>query len=150
VWAQLGSVLLLRQDYGSASEALTRALQLSPDDPHARHRLAQALLARGDRAAARRELERVLVQHPRHLSAALDLAVLELSADDAAAALERLDRVLAEDPTDAKASFYRALALRQLAREAPARAALQRLAAGASRYAQRAQALLHAQAAGAA
>lgn len=39
-WTQLGVVALVRQDHGTAGEALLRALDLDPDNPEARFHLA--------------------------------------------------------------------------------------------------------------
>jgi Flp pilus assembly protein TadD len=115
---------------GSATEALRRALALAPEDLTARHHLSMVLLARGQPEAAAKELERILVLDPGHVPAQLDLAIMSISQGQFREALRRLDAILQSDATNARALFYRAIALDQLERREEATEILQMLAKG--------------------
>jgi Flp pilus assembly protein TadD len=58
-WVQLGVVSLVRQDHGTAGEALLTALDLAPDDPDARFHLAVLHVLVGAVEEARQGLRRL-------------------------------------------------------------------------------------------
>jgi cytochrome c-type biogenesis protein CcmH/NrfG len=138
-WVRLGSLLFLQRDFGSAADALGRALRIAPDDVDARHQLAMVLLAAGDQPAAMRELERVLELAPGHPAAATDLAVCDLANGRGDSALRRLDVVLRHHAEHPRARFYYALALHQVGRATEARTLLTDLAASETKYGDRAR-----------
>jgi Flp pilus assembly protein TadD len=109
---QLGVLLFIGHDLGSATEALREALALEPENSEARYQLAMVLLARGD-AEAVKELERVLIVAPDHVGALTDLGVLALARGDHAGAAARLERALGGAPDAARPLYYRALAYDQ-------------------------------------
>jgi len=133
-------VLWLRQDLGSAADALRRALTLAPQGVSARYHLAMVLLTRGEQEEAVKELESILALEPGHIGAQLDLAVLAVSQGNPTGALNRLEVVLHSDPENPRALFYRAVALDHLQRKDEATEILQNLAgAGKGKYSERAQ-----------
>jgi len=85
VHTQLAAMCLVRQDYGSASEALGRALALAPGDPAARFHAGLLSLACGAPDDAAAHLEFVAATPNRHR-------------DEAAALLARLADGAADDP----------------------------------------------------
>jgi len=61
-WTQLGVVSLVRQDHGTAGEALLRALELAPGDQDARFHLAVLHVLVGAVPEAREELRTLVVE----------------------------------------------------------------------------------------
>ena len=78
----LGWILLLRQEYEPAVEALTRALELRPESASARYRLGLALAAQGDEERAREAfLEVMKADAPEAEQARIEIARLDSAAE---------------------------------------------------------------------
>jgi len=112
-WAQLGITCFLRNDLGSAREALATALRLNQEDHNALRHLALVNLSLGNRDVAIAQFEHLLELNPSDEASRLDLAVILLSAHQPAAALENLDSISGEVRASSKFRFYLGLALQQ-------------------------------------
>ncbi|WP_250037740.1 tetratricopeptide repeat protein [Paractinoplanes maris] len=90
-WTQLGVISLIRQDHGTAGEALLTALDLAPDDPAARFHLALLHLLAGATEQARDALRRLVAEDGDNAAEAV--ALLERIAGDGAVTGEQQDAV---------------------------------------------------------
>jgi len=63
-WTELGTMCLVHDDYGSATEALDRALRISPGDAPARYHMALLHVVAGDGEQARELLQGVVAAGP--------------------------------------------------------------------------------------
>ena len=140
---ELGVVLMLEHDLGSACDAFRQALGLVPEDTRTRHQLATALIMRGDRIAAEQELCRVLAFEPRHVPALTDLAVLALGAGSTSEAERLLDQVPEAEATP-RVRYYRALACERTDEERAKTELTRVVESGDQKYSPRAAALLDA------
>jgi tetratricopeptide (TPR) repeat protein len=140
-WAQLGVARLLRQDLGSATDALRCSLGLR-ESSRGRFQLALALLARGDVDTAAVELERAVRLEPENYRVALDLAVVRIAQRRWTDALTNLERARDTGSSSPRLEVYRAMALDGLGHTDEATGILQELmqdsdheaAAAASEY----------------
>jgi Flp pilus assembly protein TadD len=108
-WTLAGVALLARRDYGSALDALRRAIAITPAAHRARHHLALAQLALGSADAARATWTHLLEAEPGH-PCRTDLAVLEL----AQGRLERARELLEAAPAGPRRDHYLAVARHRL------------------------------------
>lgn len=141
-WAQLGSILYLQKDLGSAREALHKALGIDRRAASALRHLALVEVACGNTEQAIRAYHDYLALAPRDHATALDLSVLLLSAKQPEAARELLAQIDGSRVDSDRLRFYRAMAERELGRRAAARKSFTRLARGESYYADQARRML--------
>jgi tetratricopeptide (TPR) repeat protein len=129
-----------RQDWGAASAALSRAIELRPDAAlyHAR---ARAHARHGARRAARADFEKAIAQEPAGgrsellLSALVELGHLKHEAGEHTAALADVETAQRLRPDYAPALRQQAMTLLALRRHAEAGKALDRYLAGGQRQA---------------
>jgi tetratricopeptide (TPR) repeat protein len=112
-WAQLGVSLFLRQDYGSAREALQRALALDAANYTALRHLGYVLMSLGDKAQALDSFKTLLNYYPDADSVRLDLAVLLLSQSQNEPAKQQLEFLYRNDSHNDRVMFYYGLSLYQ-------------------------------------
>ena len=112
-WLQLGITRFLRNDLGSAQEALEIATSLNPNDTNALRHLALVRLSLGHREDAIASFERLLALQPDDETSRLDLAVLYLSAQQPNVALTHLALINGSVAASSKFIFYQGLALQQ-------------------------------------
>ena len=127
-WAQLGICYFLRNDLGSALEALETALALNPDDVNALRHLALVNLSLGHNDVAISQFKQVLRLKPDDDESRLDLAVIFLSAHRTSSALEQLEGISGGVRESHKYRFYLGLALQQDGQEEMAQDMLHQLA----------------------
>ena len=138
-WSQLGSVLFVRDDLGSAAEALRRALALAPEDRAAAPpAVAGAPRPRRPRRGRARARAPAGARPRRPCAPESTSPCIDLADGDRRAAAARLDQVLAVAPDEPRARFYRAV-VADLLGEDSAEAVLRELAAGDGPFADRAR-----------
>ncbi len=113
MWQELGLTQLLRDELAPARAALSRAVELRPDDVQARIDLGHVSLRSHDPAAAVRQLEVALQREPGHPDAMRLMAQAQAALGHADQARKVLDQLLAAHPDDERALRVRAR-LRQL------------------------------------
>jgi tetratricopeptide (TPR) repeat protein/glutathione synthase/RimK-type ligase-like ATP-grasp enzyme len=106
-----------------------RGLELDPDMPELRARLAAVLVQQGDLAAASSHYEAALRLRPGHTGWLLNLGDIQAALQQPEAAAELYRRVLAHDPNDAAALRALGLTLLSLRRSTEAVEALKKCAA---------------------
>lgn len=143
-WAQLGVAHFMRNDHGSAEEALGRALSLQPRDTLALRHMALLKLSQGQTEAAIAGFSDLLTIDSQDHGSRIDLAVCLLSRARADDCLLQLDTLVEKGVEDPRIPWYRALALRQLQQAVRGDKLLRQVAASDSPYAQKARQLLQA------
>jgi Flp pilus assembly protein TadD, contains TPR repeats len=119
-WAQLGVSLFLRQDFGSARDALQKALSLDAASYSALRHLAFVCLKLGDIQQAQDSFKTLLNFYPDAESVRLDLAVLMLSQNQNQAAREHLHFLYNNDSHNDRVIFYYGLSVYQCGDKAQA------------------------------
>ena len=102
-WKQLGSVLLLQQDYAEAVEPLRTAASLDPDNGSVLRELSTAQWKTGQTNAALESLRAACELDPANAKGWRDLAGWLQAAGQPEAALEPFEKAVALDPADAPA-----------------------------------------------
>lgn len=92
-------------DFGGAEEALDKALQLNPGDPHAETLLGWAQRAQGKLDAAMSLFQQVLDRVPDHALALINVGYVLFRRQQFERSVEHLSRAIALD-TDRKATLY--------------------------------------------
>jgi tetratricopeptide (TPR) repeat protein len=126
----LALCLVQTGDYAGAIAELAR---LEPADLSLTVDLGVARYHAGDRAGAAADLERAVARGDARADAQLYLGLIALERDDAAGAAGRFERARSLDPfaSEPVASYYAGLAAQRRGRHEDARAALERVVAGA-------------------
>lgn len=112
-WAQLGVSLFLRQDYGSAREALQETLILDVANFIALRHLGYVHMSLGDKAQALQSFRTLLNYYPDADAVRLDLAVLLLSEQRNDEAREQMAFLYGKDAHSDRVRFYYGLSLYQ-------------------------------------
>lgn len=112
-WAQLGITRFLRNDLGSAREALEIAFALNPNDTNALRHLALVYLSLGRHQDAIKYFKQLLTVDENDEVSRLDLAVILLSQQQPKAALSEMARITGEVKRSSKYRFYQGLSLQQ-------------------------------------
>lgn len=112
-WAQLGVSLFLRQDYGSAREALQETLILDAANFIALRHLGYVHMSLGDKAQALQSFKTLLNYYSDADAVRLDLAVLLLSEQRNDEAREHMAFLYGKDAHSDRARFYYGLSLYQ-------------------------------------
>jgi len=120
----------MRQDLGSAGEALERALTLDPQDITARHHLALTLLALGEPEEAAAQFEQILEITPDSSAARLDLGAIRMSQRRFEEARGQFAAVVECEPENQRAAFHLGAALLQTGDQARGWALLEKVAQG--------------------
>lgn len=107
-----GNQALEAGDYQEAIDFFRRGLELEPDNPSVRQRLATALVMVGDAAGAVEQLEEALRRRPDFGAAHLGLAALLEMDGRVAEAVDRYETALAHEPSLVEARLGLAEALR--------------------------------------
>lgn len=141
-WSQLGVVLYMLEDYGSARDALRQALGIDRHDRQALRHLALVETACNRRGEALRALGDYLALQPDDEVAALDFAVLLLSVGRAREARQVIDGLGDDRAPPERLAFYSALADSELGAKVRARRVFARLARNGGPYAARARSML--------
>ena len=138
LWRQLGVVCFVRQDFGSAQDALDTAFRLNPEDPEILRHLYLTELARGNRVGAEATLTRLIKLCPQAVGPQTDLAILRLEQGAFEAAVQILERALTMDDAGPRTAFYHGLALVLSGDHTHGRAALNEVASEGGKYADKA------------
>jgi tetratricopeptide (TPR) repeat protein len=112
VYERRGVEALAARDWPAAAAAFRKGLELSPDDPALRDRLAGALYQAGDRAGATRELDEVIRRSPEFVKAHVSLGTISTLAGRYPEAIERFAAALKLDANSVDARLGLAEALR--------------------------------------
>lgn len=112
-WAQLGVSLFLRQDYGSAREALEKTLTLDAANYLALRHLGYVHMSLGDKSQALQSFKSLLNYYPDADAVRLDLAVLLLSDGQNEAARAHMAFLYGKDAHSERVRFYYGLSLYQ-------------------------------------
>ena len=114
-WAQLGVSLFLRQDFGSAREALQKTLTLDAANFIALRHLGYVHMSLGDKPQALQSFKTLLNYYPDADAVRLDYAVLLLSEGQNDAAREHMAFLYGKDNQSERVRFYYGLSLYQSA-----------------------------------
>ncbi len=107
--ARLGEAYVEAGAMRGAVEQYRRAVELGPNFPDLRYRLARLLLECGEALAAREELERVVRDRPQFIDALASLGLARYLSGDAAGAHGVWTACLAQRPKDARVAAYLAM-----------------------------------------
>jgi tetratricopeptide (TPR) repeat protein len=107
-----GSQALERSDWGLAADNFRKAIELAPDDPSLRHKLATALALKGDAAEAVRHFEEIARRWPGFSKGQYSLGLVLASNGRLDEAADRFRAAVNADPADAKARLQLAEVLR--------------------------------------
>lgn len=119
--------ILLRRGEGDASlPLLSRLVEMEPDEPLHRYRLAEIYVGRGDRSLAKDQLYRVIQADKRQLTAYLRLIDLELEDDRGSVALTHVEAMRAAFPEAPAVDQVQGRILMRLGRPAEALEAYER------------------------
>lgn len=143
-WTQMGITFFLRNDPGSAEQALQTAISLNAEDTSALRHLALVSLRMGNHPGAAAHFERLLILTPDDEHSRLDLAVILLSSQQADLALQHLGAINSTLRESSKFRFYHGLALQQSGAHEQGDALLRELAKlQTDSYGEKARQLLH-------
>ena len=123
-----GSRALARGDYAEATSRFRDGLELEPDNPSLRHKLAAALALRGDRRGSREQLEETVRRTPAYARAHYSLGVLLEEEGAILQALARYTSAVRYDADYAAARLRLAGLLRRSGRPGDAMAQYTRVA----------------------
>ena len=107
----LAQVFSYQQRFSDSTAALTKALEVNPDDTEARIRLGYFLGAPQqmlvpDLSASKRQFEKVLELQPNHLEAMLQLGLAEFRLGEADKAAERFENIIQNYRRHSGAHYY--------------------------------------------
>ena len=108
-----GLAALDREEWPAAIEQFRQGLELDPDDPGLRHRLATALFMTGDLDGAMAEFQRVVRTTPDYFPSHYSIGVLLQETGRHAEAVERFRTALRHRPGDDAARLRMAISLRR-------------------------------------
>ena len=108
-----GLAALDREEWPAAIEEFRQGLELDPDNPGLRHRLATALFMTGDLDDAMAEFQRVVRTTPDYYPSHYSIGVLLQETGRHAEAVERFATVLRQRPGDDAARLRMAISLRR-------------------------------------
>ena len=108
-----GLAALDREEWPAAIEQFRQGLELDPDDPGLRHRLATALFMTGDLDGAMAEFQRVVRTTPDYYPSHYSIGVLLQETGRHAEAVERFRTALRHRPGDDAARLRMAISLRR-------------------------------------
>ena len=126
VLALRAEIELRNGNSGEALPLLGRLIEMEPDVPTHRYRLAEAYLGEGDRRAAKQQLQRLIDRDPQQLTAHLRLVDLELADGAGDVALEQVERMREAFPEAAAVDQVLGQVLMRLERPAEALEAFER------------------------
>lgn len=141
-WAQAGITHLLRNDLGSAREALHYAHELRPQDTGVMRHLALLCMTDGETEQGIAWYENILALGGEDSETRIQLAIAFLSRQQPNEALAQLDALTDIERRGEKAQYYRGVTLRELGRTEEADACLRRVISSAGKYAGRAKELV--------